>query len=527
MESGSPLSQLRHEDPRSLAKKLKKLNLGRIASIFKKSKSTPPQSHLADTPPPVSAEELNQVFLFFWHAYSPVMYTLYKIDIPKRLPRPPTKAAQELEIRNPSPLFPILQLKTGEYSEHMCCVQLSSKLYLLGGEVNINNPYIDENVRMELKSVKRDVFPREVYSFDLAYYNMYSRSLSEVKDSLLLPEKPMNSGKASPQAFVADEKIYVVGSSIETNISDRSELKYLDLKSFAYFEVYDPVAVKWKVLPDPPIRNVNTRWVGHAVVGSNALLVAWQQGKERIHCFDLDTHQWTKYVSLPSYPGNFSGRTEFVEDTLYGCYHSTVAAIAPLAEEEEEAQEEEETDPFAEEEEEIEEEEETKEKGEIEELQQAKSLFKHARLLRHHRLHLVSEEMGMDAIRNVPPQVQYSASLLHLGKMFFCYVRTGMPPLPHPKIASDFDIGDDKKRFISIVIFKALRGTYKKNDTRLSKAIFLHSEHYEVDTPFPSDGFIKGCYVLGSVYFSCLLFVSSLLFFLFVSTSHMNTSVVF
>ncbi|KAK9987145.1 hypothetical protein SO802_032096 [Lithocarpus litseifolius] len=73
-----------------------------------------------------------------------------------------------------------------------------------------------------------------------------------------------------------------------------------------------------------------------------------------------------------------------------------------------------------------------------------------------------------------------------------------MPPHPHPKIASDFDIGDDKKRFISIVIFQAVRETYKKNDTRFSKANFLHLEHYEVNTLFPSDGFIKGCYVLGS-----------------------------
>ena len=29
----------------------------------------------------------------------------------------------------------------------------------------------------------------------------------------------------------------------------------------------------------------------------------------------------------------------------------------------------------------------------------------------------------------------------------------------------------------------------------------------DFNTPFPSDGFIEGCYVLGSVYFSCLLFV--------------------
>ena len=501
-ESRSASSQLHHEDPRTLAGKWNKTVLGRMAQMFLGrmspifKKSTPPQSHRADTQPPILAGEYKQVFLFFCHAYSPVMYTLYKIDIERFLPRPPTKAAQELEIRNPSPLFPILQFKTGEYPEQMCCVQLGSNLYFLGGEFYINNPYIDENVRMELKSVKRDVFPREVYYFNLAD-RKYSRSL-------LFPAKPMNSGKASPQAFVADEKIYVVGSSIETNISDRSELKHLDLKSFAYFEVYDPVAVKWKVLPDPPIRNVNTRWVGHAVVGRNALLVAWQQGKERIHCFDLDTHQWTKYVSLPSYPGSFSGRAEFVEDTLYGCYENTVAAIAPLAEEEEEIEEEEE----------LEEEEETEEKGETEELQQAKSLFKHATLLKHHRLHLVSEEMGMDAIFNVPPQLQSSSSLLHLGSRYFCYVKTGMPP--HPIHGNDHAILDDKRRFISIVIFQALRETYKQDSTRLFRAKFLHSAHYVVDTLFPSEGFIDGCFSLGLVYLSCLVFFSPFIFPVFI-----------
>ena len=131
----------------------------------------------------------------------------------------------------------------------------------------------------------------------------------------------------------------------------------------------------------------------------------------------------------------------------------------------------------------------------------------------------------MDAILNVPPQVQYSSRLLHLREKRFCYVRTGMPPHPDPDLASDLVIGDDKKRFISIVIFDAVGQTYKNDDTRFFKAKFLHSEHYEVNTLFPNEGFINGCYFLGSVYFSCLLLVSSLLYF-FVSTYHMNTSVI-
>jgi hypothetical protein len=54
-----------------------------------------------------------------------------------------------------------------------------------------------------------------------------------------------------------------------------------------------------------------------------------------------------------------------MEDTLSGCYNNMIAAIAPLVEAEE---------------------------GEV--VQQAGSLFKCGRLLKHHRLHFVSREMG-------------------------------------------------------------------------------------------------------------------------------------
>ena len=227
----------------------------------------------------------------------------------------------------------------------MSCVSLGDKLYFLGGEFIIDHPNIDEDVKNKLKNVKRDVFPRDVYIFYLATL--------EVADKKMYSGTRMNSGKVCPQAFVADEKIYVVGSTIQMNISNSSKMKMkdLDLKSFAYFEVYDPVDDKWTELRNPPIRNVETRWVGHAVVERKVLLVAWQRGKERLYCFDLDKRQWTKCSSLRSYPRNFSGSTEFVDDTLYGCYHNTIAAIAPLAEEEESEEEEEEESEEEEEEE--------------------------------------------------------------------------------------------------------------------------------------------------------------------------------
>nr|POF22021.1 hypothetical protein CFP56_78142 [Quercus suber] len=73
----------------------------------------------------------------------------------------------------------------------------------------------------------------------------------------------MNSGKASPLAFVADEKIYVIGSS-----------RWDSDENFAYFEMFDPKVDNWIILPNPPIRNVNTIWEGHVIVGRKALITA-------------------------------------------------------------------------------------------------------------------------------------------------------------------------------------------------------------------------------------------------------------
>ena len=255
-------------------------------------------------------EKKDLLYLFFWHTDSQIIYSLYEIEVPKPLPPPPTKAAQNAERSNPSRLCPILKFKSDTYPEGMCCVQLGSELYFFGGEMYLKKAAEDEDL------------PRRVYIFYLTLYNKYPDLLQSLKEDMLLETRPMNSGKASPQTFVADEKIYVMGSTFQG----------IDDESFAYFEVYDPVEAMWTVLPNPPIRNVNTRWVGNAVVGRKAVLVALQLGQERLYCFNLDTSQWTNRVSIPDFPAGdfFSGKTEFVEDTLYGCYYNTIGAIAPL-----------------------------------------------------------------------------------------------------------------------------------------------------------------------------------------------------
>ena len=127
------------------------------------------------------------------------MYSLYEVDIPILLLPPPSKAIQEDKIRDSRLLSPILQLKTDKYGDGMCCVQLGSMLYFLGGEMNIKNSYIYEDVKKELDV--RDVFPKDIYYFELANDHNYSE---------LKAGTGMNSVKARPLAFVANKKIYVM-----------------------------------------------------------------------------------------------------------------------------------------------------------------------------------------------------------------------------------------------------------------------------------------------------------------------------
>ena len=443
-----------------------------MVSEIKESESLPSQS----------AAKSNKLYVFFCHAYSSVMYSLYEIEVPKPLPPTPDEATQADEIKNPKKLLPVLELQTGRYPDGMSCVSLGSKLYFFGGEFNMDNPYIGEDVKKNFKPSDCDVFPRQLRILDLSDVGARGDELHK----LLVDGEKLRSGKARPHAFVAEEKIYVIGSTIESSISHRSKLlRIKNLESFKFFEVYDPKVDKWDVLLDPPIGNVKTRWVGHTIVRRTAFLVAWQGGKKCLYCFDLVKRTWTG-ASIPFYPEKFSGRTEFVEDTLYGCYRNTIAAIAPVEETKIEKEE---------------------KKGKVEgqkmeaEKVKAKETVEAEEgqgwLLKNLRLHVLSEEMGMDAIFNVPPQLQSSSSLLHLGDRKFCYVKSGMPP--NSDNDSDDVIKDDRKRFISIVIFQDLGKKYKNDGTGLLQAKFHYSAHYEINSLVPNEGFINGCFFPSSV----------------------------
>ena len=436
--------------------------------------------------------EEKKLYLFFYLEDSPVMYILYETKVTKPFPPPPTEAAQDVNKWDLSALNLILQFETGMYPEGMCCVQLGSELYFFGGEFNLNKPNIC--IYKDLKKFKkerRDVLPRDVYIFYSTLYREYPFLLCRLNENMLLQGRPMNSGKASPQAFVADEMIYVIGS-IFTNLDD---------ESFAYFEVYNPVEGTWTVLPNPPIRNVNTRWVGNAVAGRKAILVALQLGQNRLYCFDLDTRQWTNRVSIPDFlSGNFfSRRSEFIEDTLYGCYDNTVGAIAPLGNNEDEDEDEDgEANNEDEEEEEEDEDEDGEANNEDEDEEEEEEVQQVERLLNNHCLHLVSADMGMDAFFNIPGLLQSSSSLLHLENRYFCYVRVGTRLTTRPTLHG-YRLRS-RAHTVSIVIFQALVGqtyTEKAIATRFFRAKFVYSKHYESFLPDSKGLFIKGCYALG------------------------------
>ena len=254
---------------------------------------------------PSHVTEANKLYLYFCCSSGRYRYTLFEIELPISFHYPPTKATQDAEIRNPSPLKPILQLETTKYPNGMCCVQLGLELYFLGGK---------------FMNRTRNVLPQDVYVFNLTLYHKCPHLLRRMNEDMLLPRTPMHSGKASPLAFVADAKIYVIGSNLEDKEDERP----------VYFELYDPCKDEWSILPNPPGRRC--KWVRNVVVGRNAFLVGMQeQGGEHVCCFNLKKQQWTYRDSIfEFFLRNFTGKTEFVANSFYGCYHNTVAKLAVL-----------------------------------------------------------------------------------------------------------------------------------------------------------------------------------------------------
>ncbi|KAH7857782.1 hypothetical protein Vadar_016420 [Vaccinium darrowii] len=189
----------------------------------------------------------------------------------------------------------------------MCCVELESKLYFLGGI-----PHRDQ----------KGPLSRDVYVLDVATAAACARSSScsnqkGPSEELLKKGTPMNTGKPFPYMFVAYGRIFVIdGRSFYRD--------YMDEK-LSWFEVFDPDTNQWLTMPDPPIY---VRLIGHAVVDKKVFLVGMD---DSVFYFNLDTGLWvtsSKYSRRPHSP--FYGRAEFVQDTLYACHRRTIVAFDGL-----------------------------------------------------------------------------------------------------------------------------------------------------------------------------------------------------
>lgn len=256
--------------------------------------------------------EPEHVFIFFWFTSGPIAYSLYSVDappVPSVINSVPYSSKPESSSScdhhhqvlsksdNTRTIYPILEFPSGDYADWMCCVELGSKVYFLGGVPHGN---------------QSGPLPRDVFVLD-ARAACTSNHCSSDKE-LLKKGTPMNTGKPYPYVFAALGRIFVISARLQYNNWKDEQL--------SWFEVYDPDTNRWVIMPNPPV----DVWVeGHAVLDRKVFLVGTDS---RVLYFNLDNSVW---VSFPKY-GSLSrsaycGRGEFVEDTLYACYNRTIVAF--------------------------------------------------------------------------------------------------------------------------------------------------------------------------------------------------------
>ncbi|KAH7841777.1 hypothetical protein Vadar_034249 [Vaccinium darrowii] len=244
------------------------------------------------------AEEKKTVNRFLLHVHGPNIHSLYAVEIPPEILLPlddDDRLGRPIKKPDPEPLSPILEFPRKQYPRSLCCVQLDSKLYFLGGELK------------EREGLVGSIYPPDVHVFDPT-------------KKLSLREAPkMSTGKFSPMAFVVERMIFVVSGLKHSKTGEKLDR----------FEVFDPDARggsgEWIQLEDPPF---SCRLTGHAVVRRKAFILT---GDDELYSFDLDSYQWLKVARDISIYCKFQGEVELVEDTCYACSLMQVTSFSPIA----------------------------------------------------------------------------------------------------------------------------------------------------------------------------------------------------
>lgn len=358
----------------------------------------------------VETDEKKSVYMFLLHVYGPNIYSLYAVEVPPEI-HDDDRILCPIRKPDPEALSPILEFPRKKYPWSMCCVQLDSKLYFFGGELE------------EREGLIGSIYPPDVHVFDPAATEVDTTSniaaASETTTKLLLREAPkMCTGKFIPMAFVVERRIFVV-SGLKHNNKTGGNL--------SRFEVFDPDACggsgEWTRLEDPPF---SCRLNGHAVVHRMVFILT---GDDQVYSYDLDSYQWLKVARDISMYKKFQGEAELVEGTYYACTLMRVTCFR---------------------------------------LNASSSSSSSPRLkLFSHLAHVSPDVIRRDfpTLRAFP-----SASLTHMGKKRFCYVMAANAALP-----TCSDVEDPERCYLSLTMFEAFEDTYSEGHHTFFRAEFLRS----------------------------------------------------
>lgn len=391
------------------------------------------------------------IFLFFYHDGPDMSYSAYSIELPRDISD--QLVDSDGFILNSKPISPAFALKEeNEFSSHCAAVTFGSKVYFLGGRLEVPRGSSADTERLFC----------QVRVFDTRH-----------PDQGLLSVAPMHAPKETPCVFVADGFLYALGSTLKSfgNILP-------GFKGSGVFERYDPISDQWQVLPDPPTPTVcweDNNFLDKATVVGRQVFI----GSSIYLVFNLDSNKWDSFppsdiAARFPYGSLFVGETNSLYQltSLYalklgvqflGDHHSkeplTAVKRGPLA------------------------------------------TIKDSHLLRDPCLdpgkeQVMAQSIDLDEDKRFT-RISYCPwrDLFHVGGRFFCYIVTS------PLVDED-DLDhyyEPYSRGVLIKFFEEVEAPTNKNDNPKTKFRPLASFCYKIKTNFDSRYLFARCSVLGTV----------------------------